>query len=512
MEHTGILWIIIAIIFSGLTGYFIRRYIERITISSAEEMSKKIIGEGKESAQTAKKEALIEAKEFSQKEKIELEREARERRKELQRIESRVMQKEEILDRKQEQIEKNEKELKIIEDRVKKQEKELSDIKASQVRELENISGMSQEEAKKLLLNNIESEIRHETNKLIKKIEEEAKETSDKKARWIISQSIQRCAAEIVAETTVSVVSLPSEEMKGRIIGREGRNIRTLEALTGIDLIIDDTPEAVILSGYDPLKRQIVKISLERLIADGRIHPTKIEEIVKKVEKEMDDSLRAEGEHCTFDLNIHGVPTELLYYLGRLKYRTSYGQNVLQHSMEVAHLAGVMAAEIGIDAKMIKRAGLLHDIGKSIDSTVEGSHAAIGADLARKAGENKDVVHAIAAHHAEIEPQTIMAVLIQAADAISAARPGARKESLENYIKRLEKLEAVASSFKGIEKTFAIQAGREIRVIVSSSDVNDTEVAGLSRDIAKKIEEELEYPGQVKITVIRETRSVEYAK
>jgi ribonuclease Y len=479
-------------------------------------VGKKIIADAKEAAkeaaQAAKKEAIMEAKESLQAEKAELERETRERRKELQKLETRIVQKEENLDHKRDQIEKKERDIITIEEQLKKQEKEIAQIKVRQLRELENLSGMSSEEAKKLLLSNIQSEIRHEANKMIKEIGEEAKKTADCNARWLVSQAIQRCAADLVSESTVSMVTLPNEEMKGRIIGREGRNIRALENLTGIDLIIDDTPEAVILSGYDPIKRQVAKIALERLIVDGRIHPSRIEEVVAKAEKDMEESLRQEGERCTFDLGIHGIPTDSLYLLGRLKYRTSYGQNVLKHSMEVAHLAGVMAAELGIDVKMVKRAGLLHDLGKAIDSTVEGSHAAIGADLARKSGENQEIVHAIAAHHAEEEPKTVMAILVQAADAISAARPGARKESLESYVKRLEKLEAIASSFPGVERTFAIQAGREVRIIVSSDEVNDAEIVALSREIAQKVEDELEYPGMVKINVIRETRAVEYAK
>lgn len=507
-----ILAALIAGLLCGALGYFGRRYIEKVKISSAEELSKKIIAEAKENAQKVKKEAIIEAKDELFKEKNEFERETRNRRLEIERLETRLRQREESLEQKVNRLEKKEKENQSIQDLLLTEKKEINKLKLDQIKQLENISGLGRDEAKKLLIQSIESEIRHEVNKRIKEIEDEAKEIAEKKAKWIVCQAIQRCSADQVAETTVSVVSLPSDEMKGRIIGREGRNIRAIENLTGVDLIIDDTPEAVILSGFNPIKRQVAKLALERLITDGRIHPARIEEVIAKVEKEVEQSIKEDGEKATFDLGIHGLNNDMLYLLGRLKFRTSFGQNVLQHSIEVAQIASVMAAELHVDIPLVKRAGLLHDLGKSIDSTVEGSHAAIGADLCRKYNESTEIVHAIAAHHAEVEPKTVEAVLIQAADAISAARPGVRKESLENYIRRLEKLEEIASSFKGVEKSYAVQAGREIRVIVSSNEVDEVELSALGREITKRIEDELEYPGQVKVTMIRETREVLYAK
>jgi len=504
--------VLISSLLCGMLGYFGRRQIEKIKTASAEEISKRIIAEAEENAQKLKKEALIEAKDELYKERMEFEKETRNRRLEIERLEARLRQKEESLEQKLNKLEKREKEVQTLQEISQTEKKEIERLKVEQIRLLENISDLSRDEAKKMLMQSIENEIRHEANKMIKEIEDEAKNIAEKKAKWIVSQAIQRCSAEQVAETTVSVVTLPNDEMKGRIIGREGRNIRTIENLTGVDLIIDDTPEAVILSGFDPIKREIAKLALERLITDGRIHPARIEEVIAKVESEMEQSLKEEGEKTTFDLGVHGINPEVIYLLGKLKFRTSFGQNVLQHSIEVSQIAAVMAAELNVDVPLVKRAGLLHDLGKAVDSTVEGSHAAIGADLCRKYGESPEILHAIASHHGEIEPKTVEAVLIQAADAISAARPGVRKESLENYIRRLEKLEQIASSFRGVEKSYAIQAGREVRVIVSSKEVDEIELSALGREIAKKIEEELEYPGQVKVTMIRETREVIYAK
>jgi len=479
---------------------------------SAKDSAKKIIDDATKEVESIKREVLLEAKEEALKVKNELERETRERRTEIQRLEKRLLQKEESLDRKFETLEKKEETLVRKENEVEKIKAELQEIHQRHRSELERISNLSSEEAKALLLKDVEEEIQQEIAIKIRDLEAKAKEESDRKGREIISLAIQRCAADHVAEATVSVVALPNDEMKGRIIGREGRNIRALETLTGIDLIIDDTPEAVILSGFDPIRREVARLALEKLISDGRIHPARIEEMVEKSQKEVESIIKEEGERATFETGIHGLHPELIKLLGRLKYRTSYGQNVLKHSIEVSHLCGVMAGEIGADITLAKRAGLLHDIGKAVNHEVEGPHVTIGADLAKKYRENPLVVNAIAAHHGDVEAATVEAVLVQAADAVSAARPGARRETLETYIKRLEKLENIADSFEGVEKAYAIQAGREIRIMVKPDRVDDLNAVRIAREIVKKIEEEMEYPGQIKVTVIRETRAVDYAK
>ena len=459
-----------------------------------------------------KKEKLLEAKEEIHKFRSDAEKENRERRSELQKYERRVIQKEESLDRKQQSIESKESNLNQKLRAVDEKQKEVEAIKVKQLEKLEDISGITSEKAKDIILSNAEKEVRHEMSIMIKEIETQAKEDAEKKSREIIGYAIQKCAADHVAETTVTVVNLPNDEMKGRIIGREGRNIRTLETLTGIDLIIDDTPEAVILSGFDPIRREIARIALEKLISYGRIHPARIEEMVEKAKKEVENIIKEYGEQAIFETGVHSLHPELVKLLGRLNYRTSYGQNVLKHSIEVAHIAGIMAAEIGADIKLAKRAGLLHDIGKAVDHEMEGTHVEIGMDLLRRYKESKDVIHAMSTHHGDYEPQTVEAVLVTAADAISAARPGARRETLEAYIKRLEKLEEIANSYDGVDKSYAIQAGREIRIMVKPEKINDEEIHLLARDITKKIEDELEYPGQIKVSIIRETRAVEYAK
>ena len=511
-DITDLVTIIITGTIALIIGYLLRKFIAEAKIKSAEESAKKILEEAEKKAESMKREALVEAKEEILKQKNEAEREIRERRNELQRSERRLLQKEEALERKMDSLEKKEESIAKREVETNQLHEKIKALYETQTAELERISGLTTEQAKEFLLNKIKDEIRHDAAIMIKEIENQAKEEAQKRAREITSYAIQKCAAEQVAETTVSVVNLPNDEMKGRIIGREGRNIRTLETLTGVDLIIDDTPEAVILSGFDPIRRQIAKIALEKLILDGRIHPARIEEMVEKAQKEVDNMIREEGEKATFDTGIHGLHSDLIKYVGKLKFRTSYGQNVLQHSIEVAHLAATMAAELGVDVQVTKRAGLLHDIGKSVDQDFEGPHALLGAEIAKKYGEAPEVVHAIAAHHNDIEPTSVEAILVQAADAISAARPGARRETLEAYIKRLEKLEEIANSFAGVEKSYAIQAGREIRIMVKPEAIDDLGIIEMARNIAKKIEEQLEYPGQIKINVIRETRATEYAK
>ena len=511
-----IVGIIVALLVGVLIGFALgvkwRKQVAEKEISSAEEEAKRIINESIKSAESKKREALVEAKEEILKARNDFERDQKERRADLQKQERRLQQKEENLDRKTENMEKKEEMLQTKLTELEAAREEVATVKKTQMEVLERLSGFTAEEAKAYLINQLEAEVTHESAMKIREIEAQFKEEADTKAKEILSLAIQRCAADHVAEATVSVVPLPNDEMKGRIIGREGRNIRTLETMTGVDLIIDDTPEAITVSCFDPVRREIARIALEKLIQDGRIHPARIEEMVEKAKREVDATIKAEGERAVFETNVHGLHPELVKLLGRMKYRTSYGQNVLNHSIEVSHLAGLLAAEIGADVTQAKRAGLLHDLGKSIDHEVEGSHVQIGVELARKYKENEDVVHAIEAHHNDVEPRTIVACLVQAADAVSAARPGARRENLENYIKRLEKLEEVTSSFPGVEKSFAIQAGREVRIMVAPEKVSEDQMVLLARDIAKKIEEELEYPGQIKVNMIRETKVVEYAK
>ena len=504
--------VIVAVIIGAGAGYVARKRTAEAQIGSAEEEAKRIVADAEEKGETKKKEALLEAKEDIHRLRQELDRDTKERRSEIQRQERRIVQKEENLDRKLDSIEKKEEALSRKESKLDKSQQAVDEMHEKQKAELERISSLTAEEARTMLMAEAEEELKHEKAMKIKEYEQQTKDEADKKARDILSQAIQRCAADHVSETTVSVVALPNDEMKGRIIGREGRNIRTLETLTGIDLIIDDTPEAVILSGFDPVRREIARIALEKLIQDGRIHPARIEEMVDKAKREVDMRIKEAGEQATFDTGVHGIHPELIKLLGRLRYRTSYGQNVLNHSVEVSHLAGVMASELGCDVTLAKRGGLLHDIGKAIDHEVEGTHIQIGVDLAKKYKESDAVIHAIHAHHGDVEARTIVACLVQAADAISAARPGARRENVENYIKRLQKLEEVASSFDGVERTFAIQAGREVRVMVKPEIVNDERMIPLARDICKKIEEELEYPGQIKVNIIRESRASDFAK
>ena len=507
-----VLAVIVSIIVGAGAGYTVRKKSAEAQIGSAEAEAKRIIEDAESKGESRKKELLLEAKEDVHRLRQELDRDTKERRGELQRQERRVVQKEENLDRKMDSLEKKEEILEKKESKLDRTQAAINELHEKQKAELERISGLTSADAKTMLMTEAEEELKHEKAMLIKEYEQQTKDEADKKAKDIISLAIQRCAADQVAETTVSVVALPNDEMKGRIIGREGRNIRTLETMTGIDLIIDDTPEAVILSGFDPVRREVARIALEKLIADGRIHPARIEEMVDKAKKEVDQRIKEAGEQATFDTGVHGLHPEIIRLLGRLKYRTSYGQNVLQHSIEVSHLAGVMASELGVDVMLAKRGGLLHDIGKAVDHEVEGPHVTIGADLARKYRESKEVINAIAAHHGDEEYMTVEAALVAAADAVSAARPGARRESLESYLKRLTRLEEIAESFQGVESCFAIQAGREIRVMVKPDKVDDVEAVGLAHDIVKKIESELEYPGQIRATIIRETRVVDYAK
>ena len=511
-------WYIAAIIGAAcaivgiFAGIVIRRVVAEKQIGSAEQQAKKLLEDAIKAAETKRKEFLLDAKEEIQKSRSDLEREVKERRADLTRQEQRLANKEDNLDKKAEAMEKKEEALakKVKEaDEIKEKIEQLHE---AQLKMLEKISGYSAEEARAMLIKNLEDDVKHEQAQKLMELEAEFKEEADKKAKDIISLAIAKCAADHVSEATISVVALPNDEMKGRIIGREGRNVRAIENLTGVELIIDDTPEAITISGFDPVRRETARIAIEKLISDGRIHPTRIEETVEKARREVEASIKQAGEKATFETGVHGINIELIKLLGRLKYRTSYGQNVLDHSIEVSTIAGVMAAELGVDVTLAKRAGLLHDIGKALTAEVEGSHVNIGVDIAKKYKESQEVIHAIEAHHGDVEAQTIIAVIVQAADAISAARPGARRENLENYIKRLEKLEEIAKSFDGVEKTFAIQAGREIRIMVKPEQIGDDRMALVARDIVKKIESELEYPGQIKVNLIRESRVVDYAK
>lgn len=512
MGVIDIISILLGIAVGIIAGYFVRKNIYESKIGQANSEADRIIKQAEDDSKRIHKEKLLEAQEEIHKLRTESERENKERRSDLQKFERRVIQKEEILDKKLQNLEQKETSLGDKLKNVAKKEEEIEAIKTQQLEKLESISGITSDKAKEIILTNAERDVRREMSIMIKEIESQAKEEAEKKSREIIGYAIQKCAADHVAETTVTVVNLPNDEMKGRIIGREGRNIRTLETLTGIDLIIDDTPEAVILSGFDPIRREVARIALEKLIADGRIHPARIEEMVDKARKEVENIIKEYGEQAAFETGVHGLHPELVKLLGRLNYRTSYGQNVLKHSIEVAHIAGIMAAEIGADIRLAKRAGLLHDIGKAVDHEMEGTHVEIGMDLLKRYKESKEVIHAMSTHHGDYEPQTIEAVLVTAADAISAARPGARRETLESYIKRLEELEKIADSFEGVEKSFAIQAGREIRIIVKPDKISDDKMTLLAKDVAKSVEDEMEYPGQIKINLIRETRVVDYAK
>ena len=481
-------------------------------IGNANERAREIIDEALKAAETKKKEALLEVKEESLKTKNELEKETKERRAEIQKYEKRVLSKEETLDRKIEAVEKRDLGITRKEEELGKQRQKVDELEKKRQQELERISGLTSEQAKEYLLKTVEDEVKHDTAVMVKTLESRAKEEADKKAKELVVNAIQRCAADHVAETTISVVQLPNDEMKGRIIGREGRNIRTLETLTGVELIIDDTPEAVVLSGFDPIRREIARIALEKLILDGRIHPARIEEMVEKAQKEVETLIKEEGEAATLEVGVHGIHPELVRLLGKLRYRTSYGQNVLKHSIEVAQITGLLASELGLDVKMAKRAGLLHDIGKAVDHEMEGSHIQLGVDLCRRYKESALVINAVEAHHGDVEPESLIACLVQAADTISAARPGARRETLETYTNRLKQLEDITNSFKGVDKSFAIQAGREVRVMVVPEVISDSDMVLLARDISKQIENQMEYPGQIKVSIVRESRAVDYAK
>ena len=502
----------VSIVITWFAAISYRKKVYESKIGTAEEKSREIIDEALKVAETKKREALLEAKEESLRTKNEAEREAKERRAEIQRMERRVMNREENLDKKSEALEKKEASLAAKEEALTARKRETEELYNKELQELERISGLTSEQAKEYLLRTVEDEVKHDTARMIKELETQAKEEASKKAKEYVVTAIQKCAADHVSESTVSVVNLPSDEMKGRIIGREGRNIRTLETLTGVDLIIDDTPEAVILSGFDPVRREIARIALEKLIVDGRIHPARIEEMVEKARKEVETMIREEGEAATMEVGIHGIHPELIRLLGKMRFRTSYGQNALRHSIEVAHLSGLLAAELGLDVRMAKRAGLLHDIGKSVDHEQEGSHIQLGAALCRKYKEAAIVINSVESHHGDVDPETLIACIVQAADAISAARPGARRETLETYTNRLKQLEDIANSHKGVDKSFAIQAGREVRIMVVPEQVSDDDMILLARNISKQIEDELEYPGQIKVNVIRESRVTDFAK
>ena len=507
--------IIVMIVVAIITWFAARNYERKqydSKVGSAEEKSREIIDEALKTAETKKREALLEAKEESLKTKNELEKETKERRAELQRYEKRVLSKEENVEKKADALEKKEADLVRRENILSKRTAEVEAQYEQGIQEMERISGLTSEQAKEYLLKSVEEDVKHDTAKLIKELENKAKEEADKKARDLVVTAIQRCAADHVAETTVSVVQLPNDEMKGRIIGREGRNIRTLETLTGVELIIDDTPEAVVLSGFDPIRREVARIALERLIVDGRIHPARIEEMVEKAQKEVENNMREEGEAACLEVGIHGIHPELVKLLGKMKFRTSYGQNALKHSIEVAQLSGLLASELGVDVRLAKRAGLLHDIGKSVDHDMEGTHVQLGADLCKKYKESATVLNAVESHHGDVEPTSLISCIVQAADTISAARPGARRETLETYTNRLKQLEDITNSFKGVDKSFAIQAGREVRIMVVPEQISDDDMILLARDVSKRIEDELEYPGQIKVNVIRESRVTDYAK